>query len=209
MTEANQNKPEAQTQVSPVSKEANSGRPNTNRGGMGGGMRRGQDNRRPGGNKDRKSFNKKGPRQSEFEKRIVSIRRVSRTYSGGKRMRLSVCLVVGDKKGKVGIAMGKGADVISAEEKAYNKAKRNMVQIELKGTTIAHEINFKRAASRIVLRPAAPGTGVIAGSALRAVLECVGIENILTKVLGSPNSINNAYACIEALQSLKSLKKNI
>jgi small subunit ribosomal protein S5 len=210
MTEANQSKPEAQTQAKPVSKEAISGRPSTqsnqNRGGMGGGMRR--DNRRQGGGKDRKSFNKKGPRQLEFEKRIVAIRRVSRTYSGGKRMRLSVCLVVGDKKGKVGIAMGKGADVMSAEEKAYNKAKRNMVQVELKGNTIAHQLLYKKGASKIMLRPAAPGTGVISGAALRAVLECVGIENILTKVLGSSNSINNAYACIEALQSLKSLKKN-
>lgn len=196
MTEANKNKPEAQTQVKPVSKEATTGRPSRS-----GGMRR--DNRRQGG-KDKKSF-KKGPRQNELEKRIVSIRRVSRTYSGGKRMRLSVCLVVGDKKGKVGIAMGKGADVITAEEKAYNRAKRNMVQIDLRGKTIAHQVVFKKGASKIMLRPAAPGTGVIAGSALRAVAECVGIENILTKVLGSPNSINNAYACIEALQGLKKI----
>lgn len=156
-----------------------------------------------GGRGEKKSFGKKGPRQSEFEKRIVSIRRVSRTYSGGKRMRLSVCLVVGDKKGKVGIAIGKGADVISAEEKAYNKAKRTMVQIQLIGKTIAHQILFKKGAARIMLRPAAPGTGVIAGSSLRAVLECVGVEDILTKIIGTPNKINNAYACIDALQSLK------
>ncbi len=169
--------------------------------------------RGPGGNRagggrggERKSFGgKKGQRQSEFEKRIVSIRRVSRTYSGGKRMRLSVCLVVGDKKGKVGIAIGKGADVISAEEKAYNKAKRTMVQIQLVEKTIAHQILYKKGAARIMLRPAAPGTGVIAGSSLRAVLECVGVEDILTKIIGTPNKINNAYACIEALQSLKKI----
>lgn len=167
-----------------------------------------QEQRRPGmrrpsrPGKDRKPFSKR-ERDNEFEKRIVSIRRVARTYSGGKRMRLSVCLVIGDKKGKVGIAIGKGADVISAEAKAYNKAKKNMVQVNLKGKTITHPIYYKKAAAKIMLRPAAPGTGVIAGSALRAVLEVVGIGDILTKVIGSNNKINNAYACIEALQSLK------
>lgn len=155
---------------------------------------------------ERRSFGKRKDRPntpSDMEKRIISIRRVTRVYSGGKRMRLSVCLVVGDRKGKVGIAMGKGADVMAAEAKAFNKAKKNMVEISLKGQTIAHAIAFKRGASRIILRPAAPGTGVIAGSALRAVLEAVGIKDILTKVIGSPNLINNAYACIEALQSIK------
>ena len=155
---------------------------------------------------ERRSFGKRKDRTntpSDMEKRIISIRRVTRVYSGGKRMRLSVCLVVGDRKGKVGIAMGKGADVMAAEAKAFNKAKKEMVQISLKGQTIAHAIAFKRGASRIILRPAAPGTGVIAGSALRAVLEAVGIKDILTKVIGSPNLINNAYACIEALKSIK------
>ena len=145
--------------------------------------------------KDRRTFKKRDDRtggQSDLDKRIISIRRVTRVYSGGKRMRLSVCLVVGDKKGKIGIAMGKGVDVMSAEAKAFNKAKRDMVTISLKGKTIAHTINYKRGAAKIVLRPAAPGTGVIAGSALRAVLEAVGIEDILTKVIGSPNLINNA-----------------
>jgi small subunit ribosomal protein S5 len=219
MTEANQTKTETKTETkpetavktqSPVTPVA---APAGNRPGRPGQGGRG-DMRRPGGggyggrrdSRDRKSFAHKNRPQLEFEKRIVSIRRVSRTYSGGKRMRLSVCLVVGDKKGKVGIAIGKGADVISAEEKAYNKAKRNMVIIGIKGTTISHQIQFKRGASKIMLRPAAPGTGVIAGSALRAVLECVGIEDILTKVIGAPNSINNAYACIDALQSLKQAK---
>ena len=164
-------------------------------------QRRGQ---RPGG-RERKPFNKKDRQDGDLEKKIVSIRRVSRTYSGGKRMRLSVCLVVGDKKGKVGIAIGKGADVVSAEAKAYNKAKKNMVHIDLKGKTIAHQIFYKKAAARIMLKPASPGTGVIAGSSLRAVLEVIGVEDILTKVIGSNNAINNAYACIEALQNLKKI----
>ena len=164
-------------------------------------QRRGQ---RPG-RRERKPFNKKDRQDGDLEKKIVSIRRVSRTYSGGKRMRLSVCLVVGDKKGKVGIAIGKGADVVSAEAKAYNKAKKSMVQIDLKGKTIAHQIFYKKAAARIMLKPASPGTGVIAGSSLRAVLEVIGVEDILTKVIGSNNPINNAYACIEALQNLKKI----
>jgi small subunit ribosomal protein S5 len=170
-----------------------------------------QDQRRPSlrrpmrQQRDRKQFGKRD-RDNEFEKRIVSIRRVARTYSGGKRMRLSVCLVVGDKKGKVGIAIAKGADVITAEAKAYNKAKKSMVQVNLVGKTVAHQIFHKKGAARIMLRPAAPGTGVIAGAALRAVLEVTGVEDILTKVIGSNNSINNAYACIEALQSLKQPK---
>jgi len=157
---------------------------------------------------ERKQFGKRRDRnqnQGDLDKKIISIRRVTRVYSGGKRMRLSVCLVVGDKKGKVGIAIGKGADVMAAEAKAFNKAKKKMVQIDLKGKTIAHAISYKKGAAKIILRPAAPGTGVIAGSALRAVLEAVGIEDILTKVIGSPNLINNAYACLEALQSLKKI----
>lgn len=152
--------------------------------------------------REKRQFNRKD-KDNEFEKRIVSIRRVARTYSGGKRMRLSVCLVVGDKKGKVGIAIAKGSDVITAEAKAYSKAKKNMVQVHLKGKTIAHQIFYKKGAARIMLRPASAGTGVIAGASLRSVLEVVGVEDILTKVIGTNNSINNAYACIEALQSLK------
>lgn len=157
-----------------------------------------------------KPFGKRRERtgeQSDLDKRIIKIRRVTRVYSGGKRMRLSVCLVVGDKKGKVGIAIGKGADVMAAEAKAFNKAKKNMVPINLKGNTIAHGIDYKKGAAKIILRPAAPGTGVIAGSALRAVLEVAGIKDILTKVIGSSNLINNAYACLEALQALKQPKQ--
>ncbi len=167
------------------------------------GQRQGQGQRQ--GGRERKPFNKKDRQDGDLEKKIVSIRRVSRTYSGGKRMRLSVCLVVGDRKGKIGIAIGKGADVVSAEAKAFNKAKKSMVQIDLKGKTIAHQIFYKKAAARIMLKPASPGTGVIAGSSLRAVLEVIGVQDILTKVIGSNNAINNAYACIEALQNLKKI----
>jgi small subunit ribosomal protein S5 len=142
-------------------------------------------------------------KQNEFEKKIISIRRVSKTYSGGKRMRLSVFLVIGDRKGKVGMGLGKGSDVVTAEEKAINQAKRNMVLIKLKGNTIPHELLFKKGAARIFMKPAAPGTGVIASGALRAVFEAAGIKDILSKVLGCSNKITNAYAAFEALQNLK------
>lgn len=186
MEEAKKTKPEAK--VASPSKEVNAGRPKN--------FKR--------QNSRKRSFNKNA-KQQEFEKEIISIRRVARTYSGGKRMRISVCLVVGDRKGRVGIAMGKGADVISAEEKAFNKAKKNLKTIQLKGKTIAHEILYKKGACKIMLKPAAPGTGVVAGSALSSVLKCVGIEDILTKVLGAKSSINNAYACVEALQNIKKM----
>jgi small subunit ribosomal protein S5 len=150
-------------------------------------------------------FNKKqGRNNDELEKRIVTIRRVSHTYKGGKRMSLSVLVVVGDRKGKVGAAMGKGADVRSAETKAYNKAKKNMVEVKLHNTTIPHEVFHKKGAVMIFMKPAAPGTGVIAGASMRSVLELVGVKDILTKIIGAPNPITNVYATIEALQSTKS-----
>jgi small subunit ribosomal protein S5 len=162
-------------------------------------------NRRPGGNRPmRRDNNRRPPREKgEFDKKIISIRRVARTYAGGKRMRLSVCLVAGDKKGRVGIGLGKGADVVTAEDKAMNQAKKNMVNVKLKGTTVMHEMFHKKGAAKIVIKPAAPGTGVIAGGALRAVLELAGVKDVLTKVLGTSNPITNAYAAVEALANQK------
>jgi small subunit ribosomal protein S5 len=177
----------------------------------------------PGQRPDGKSFQKarqmssRGPRRGErrlrndegLDKKIVSIRRVARTYSGGKRMRLSVLVVAGDKAGRVGVGLGKGDDVRKAEEKAFNRAKKSLVKINLKGVTIPHEITHKKGAAKIFMKPAAPGTGVIAGSALRAVLELVGVKDILTKILGTNNSISNVYAAMEALQKLKPVRKNV
>jgi len=162
------------------------------------------DRNRSHNNRDKGKFNRKpGRGADELEKRIVTIRRVSHTYKGGKRMSLSVLVVVGDRKGKVGAAMGKGADVKSAETKAYNKAKKSMVDIKLHNTTIPHEIFHKKGAVKIFMKPAAPGTGVIAGASMRSVLELVGVKDILTKIIGAPNPITNVYATIEALQSMK------
>lgn len=165
-----------------------------------------RNNNRQGG-RGKKKFKKRNKKNDDgFDKQIVSIRRVTRVYKGGKRMRLSVMVVVGDKKGLVGVGMGKGADVRAAEEKAYSQAKKNMIKVNLKGTTIAHEVTHKKGAALVFLKPAAPGTGVIAGGALRSVLELVGIKDILTKVLGTNNNITNVYATLEALKNLKAAK---
>lgn len=142
----------------------------------------------------------------EYDKKIISIRRVTRVYKGGKRMRLSVFLVVGDKKGRVGLGLGKGADVRTAEEKAYNQAVKNMVTVDLKGRTIPHNIESKFKAAKVLLKPAGPGTGVIAGSSVRLVVEMAGVKDILTKQLGSSNGINNAYATMEALKNLNTAR---
>ena len=162
-------------------------------------------NRRNDNRSNFNSRNKQNKRHNpdDVEKRIVTIRRVSHTYKGGKRMSLSVLVVVGDRNGSVGAAIGKGPDVKSAEIKAYNKAKKKMVKIHLNNTTIPHEIFHKKGAVKIFMKPAAPGTGVIAGASLRSVLELVGVKDILTKIIGASNPITNVYATIEALQSMK------
>jgi small subunit ribosomal protein S5 len=141
--------------------------------------------------------------EDEFEVRLVSIRRVSKVKAGGKRLRMSVMVVIGDKKGRVAVAISKGRDVKDAENKAINKAKKDLVIISLKGQTIPHDVTYKYKAAKVFLRPAAPGTGVIAGGAVRAVCEVSGIKDILTKVIGSKNIITNVYATFEALKSLK------
>lgn len=141
-----------------------------------------------------------------YEFKLVHVRRVSKMYRGGRRMKLSVVVVVGDKKGQVGIGTGKGDDVKTAQEKAIAQAKKNLVMINLKGNTIPHEVDHKFKASRILLKPAAPGTGIIAGSSVRMVAEVAGINDVLSKILGGNNKITNAYATVQALASLRSTR---
>lgn len=159
-------------------------------------------------NKSKLSGKKRGRRkrkedQREFDSRIIDIRRVTRVYKGGKRMRLSVFIAVGDKKGRVGLGIGKGSDVRTAQEKAYNYAKKNMVFIQLKGRTIPHDVNSKYKSSTVVMKPAAPGTGLIAGSAVRAVTELAGVKDLLSKRFGTSNNITIAYSTLEGLKGLK------
>jgi small subunit ribosomal protein S5 len=139
----------------------------------------------------------------EFEQKTVEIKRVTRVVAGGKRMRFRALVVIGDKKGKVGIGLRKGADVSEAVNKAVNAAKKTMVAVRLVNDTIPHEIKFKYKSSVVFLKPAMPGTGVIAGGAIRSVLDLVGVKNVLSKMLGSSNKVNNVMATYLALTKMR------
>jgi small subunit ribosomal protein S5 len=144
---------------------------------------------------------------SDFIEKVVSIRKVSKTVKGGKNFSFVVLAVVGDKNGKVGYGKGSAREVPDARNKAMDCAKKNMVRVSLKeGRTIHHYINVKFCASRVMLRPAPSGTGIIAGGAMRAVLECLGLSDIVAKSIGSSNPYNMVEATFRALKSLQSPK---
>jgi len=146
------------------------------------------------------------PRNSSgFEEKIVQVNRVSKKTKGGNKIGFSVLAVVGDKKGRVGVGLGGAPDVSSAVKKAVGYASRHMFLVSMKGTTIPYEVRVKRGAARVMLKPAPPGTGVIAGGAVRAVVEAAGIRDVVSKILGSKNQASNVYATMEALKSLKPL----
>lgn len=140
----------------------------------------------------------------EYEEKIVQVNRVSKKTKGGNKIGFSVLVVVGDKKGKVGVGLGKAGEVAMAIKKGINYAKKHMIKIPLKKTTIPHRIKMKKGAAIVLLKPAPQGTGVIAGAAVRAVVEAAGIENITSKILGTRNQASNVYATMKALESLKS-----
>ena len=148
----------------------------------------------------------------EFEEKVVQVNRVSKKTKGGNRIGFSVLTVVGDRKGQVGVGLGKAKDVVSAIKKGMFRAKKNLVKVPMKGTTITHEVRIKRGAAKILLKPAPPGTGMIAGGPVRVVVEAAGIQDIVAKILGTTNKASNVYATIEALgllkQSQKKTKKN-
>lgn len=139
----------------------------------------------------------------EFDERIIALDRVTRVVKGGRRFRFRATVVVGNNNGKVGIGVGKGGDVAGAISKASAKAKKAMIEFNLQETTIPHEVQVTFGGAVVLLKPAHEGTGVIAGGAVRAVLEAAGVKDVLTKALGSSNKINNSYATIEALSQLQ------
>lgn len=146
---------------------------------------------------------RKSRKDRDFDQKIVDLARVARVVAGGRRFRFRATVVIGDRKGKVGVATGKGGDVSSAIQKAVDKAKKGMIRVALNGTTIPYEVQEKLGGAVVFLRPASAGTGIIAGGSVRAVLELAGVQDILSKMLGSGSKTNNAIAAYAALAHLK------
>ncbi|MFV1917222.1 MAG: 30S ribosomal protein S5 [Patescibacteria group bacterium] len=145
--------------------------------------------------------------EKEFEETVVEIRRISKKTKGGNMIRFSALVVVGDKKGKVGVAVSKAPDVRSAIRKAIEAAKRRMIKVPLKGKTIPYSVTEKFSAARILLKPAPSGSGIIAGGPMRVVLEAAGIRDAVGKILGTRNKISNVYATIAALKRIANIDK--
>ena len=138
----------------------------------------------------------------EFEEVVINVDRVARVVKGGRRFRFKALVVVGDRKNKVGVGVSKGSDVQSAIAKATDVAKKNMITVPIANETIPHDMEVKVSGAQVLIKPAAPGTGIIAGGVVRSVISVTGVRNLLSKSLGSTNKVNIAYATIEALRKL-------
>src|SRR3990167_3591242 len=145
--------------------------------------------------------------ETGYEEKIVQVNRVSKKTAGGNKIGFSVLVVVGDKNGRVGVGLGKAPGVRDAISKGANYAKNHMISVPMVETTIPHEVYVKRGAAKVLLKPASKGTGVIAGGAVRAVVEAAGIRDILSKVLGTSNQASNVYATLEALRNLRNVQR--
>lgn len=172
---------------------------------QGQGQGQGQQGQRPGGgrpprrNNDRRDM----PREEkQFEEQVINIDRVSRVVKGGRRFRFKALVVVGDRKNKVGVGVSKGQDVQTAIAKATDVAKKSMITIPIANATIPHDAEVKLSGARVLIKPASQGTGIIAGGVVRQIIGVTGINNLLSKSLGSTNKVNIAYATIDALKSL-------
>ena len=189
---------EVKTEEAPVSETPKEAAPRAPRGERRGG--------KPGERRERRG--EKREEVKEFEDRVVFINRVSKTVKGGRRMKFTALVVIGDRKGRYGFALGKAAEVPDAIKKANEAAKKNMFKIHLvKGNTISHEVVGKYGACNVYLKPAPEGTGVIAGGPVRAILELAGVQNVCSKVYGSRAPINIIRAVNQGLENLKSYKE--
>jgi small subunit ribosomal protein S5 len=147
--------------------------------------------------------------KQEFEEKVIQIDRVTRVVKGGRRLRFRATVVIGDRNGRVGVAADKSDEVVGAINKATAKAKKNMITANISGTTVPHEVTAEFAGAKVFLKPARKGTGVIAGGAVRAVLEAAGVKDILSKIQGSSSKINNVYATMKALSMLRSFEPKV
>ena len=151
--------------------------------------------------------NNYNPAEHDLREQLVALNRVSKTVKGGRISRFAALMVVGDKNGHVGVGLGKAAEVPEAIRKGIEDAKKNMITVSLKGTTIPHEVTGVYGAGKVLLKPAAPGTGIIAGGTVRSILALAGIKNIRAKCLGSSNPTNVVKATFEGLKALKTAEE--
>jgi len=151
-------------------------------------------------------MDRRDDRASDLQEKIVSLNRVAKVVKGGRRFSFSALVVVGDGAGRVGAGLGKAGEVPDAIRKGVDDAKKHMITVPMVGSTIPHEVHYKLGAAKVLLKPAVPGTGVISGSSMRAVVEAAGIHDILTKSLGTDNPINVVRATIAALASMRTLR---
>ena len=159
----------------------------------------------------KKPFKGKKREKPEFDQKVIDIARVTRVVKGGKRFSFRTVVVIGDRKGKVGVGVSKGPDMKASTEKSYANAKKNMIKLSFTGNTIPYRVDQKLGSSKILLKPAAKGNGVVAGGAVRTVVSLAGISDISGKMLGAKSKLNNARATIEALKqfSVKKIRENI
>jgi small subunit ribosomal protein S5 len=154
--------------------------------------------------RQRRNNPREGQEAREFDQKLVEVKRVTRVTGGGKRMRFRALIVIGDHKGKIGIGLRKGMDVTEAINKAVNAAKKSMIVVPIVNDTIPHQVNIKYKSSKLLMIPARPGTGVIAGGAVRSVLDMAGVKNVISKMIGSNNKTNNVRAAFEAFKMMRS-----